>query len=137
MSAPIRYIEIPEEDQFQIRLGYVLERESIKRGLKKSELAVKALCGGAYIGHIFSGVAQGVKQRQIRRLAQAMNLLESDIYRMAETVTMSEIRAVRHSEGRIVWAGGNKSVQDWNKAPKAAKPMSAKELKDALTVVKS
>lgn len=107
-----RYIEIPNEEQFDLKLGYVLEMAAGQRELTPTELAVKARVGAGYVARIYKGIAPFMQVFHVRRMAEAMDLELADVLSAARRVSLADVRAWRRQEGRIVWAGGKLATQN-------------------------
>ena len=123
MSTETRYIEIPNEQQFFLRLGYVVQREAMKCGFTADEVSVKARTGARYITRIFYGLAPFMQVFQLLQISRSLDIRFSALIKMAEDVSIAEIRAIHLAENRIVWAGG---AQTQKQEPKPLPPTKKK-----------
>ena len=112
MSFATRYIEIKNDNQHQLIVGFVLQKLAKDCDFSAEELANKARVGVTYVNRIYYGLAPFMQEFQIRRFCEAMDVKMSDFYSMVERINFSQVRMARKIEERIVFAGGNrKKVQ--------------------------
>lgn len=102
-----RFIEVSSETPlFDVKLGYVLEREAKAREIDLDELAVKCRRGAGYLQRIKLGTAPFMQVHDIRRCCEALDIKLSDFFTMVEKTNTSEVRLVRTHQKHIIWSGG-------------------------------
>lgn len=108
-----RFIEVPSETPlFDVKLGYVLEREAKAREIDLDELAVKCRRGAGYLQRIKLGTAPFMQVHDIRRICESLDIRMSDFFTMVEKTNTSEVRLARSLQKHIIWAGGNRNPRN-------------------------